>query len=129
MSNDLSPSDQRRHDLYADMAEHIADRLIKQHGMDAEQAADVGNYLADFLSDHWKGQSIYFSSDYEFRNSQRDWEIFRRFGKEKADDLAREFGLSFVRVYQINKRCQTEYRRRVQKDMFTEADPLLNSGL
>lgn len=120
--NPLSnPAEVRRHELLADMAEQAAHHLITKHGVEEEKAFDVGNALADFLAEHWKGQHVYFVSDQAYRHAERDWEIFRRMGRGNAHDLAREFGISYVRVHQIYRRCLAEYRRRTQHDLFTAA--------
>jgi Mor family transcriptional regulator len=110
----------RRHELLADMAEQIAQRLIEKHGMDEEAACDVGNSLADFLADHWHGQNIHFPKDQAFRLNGRDWEIFRRFERGNSNELAREFGVSKVRVHQIYKRCLTAYRALTQHSLFAD---------
>ena len=91
----------RRHQLLAEVAEKSAIRLIEVHGMDAEKACDIGNDLADFLSQNWRGQNIYINSDSQFHLSKRDHEIYMRMERGNAYDLAKEFGISYVRVYQI----------------------------
>lgn len=116
-----SGTDARRHELLADVAERIAQRLIEQHTIDEDTACDVGNDLADFLADHWKGQTFYLPADQTYRLNQRDWEIFRRMERGKAPDLAMEFGISKVRVHQVYKRCLTAYRALTQHSLFGEA--------
>jgi Mor family transcriptional regulator len=113
-------TDARRHELLAGLAEQVALRLIEKHEIDQETAADIGNALADFLVEHWKGQSIYMPSDQAFRLNARDWEIFRRFDRGNANELAREFEVSKVRIHQIFKRCLAEYRARTQNSLFPE---------
>jgi Mor family transcriptional regulator len=113
-----TPGEARRHELYADMAEQLAQEMIDKHGIEADRAIDIGNALADFLATHWKGQNVYMVSDREHRLSQRDWEIFRRMRRGNANDLAAEYGISYVRVHQVYRRCLAEARRRVQPDLF-----------
>lgn len=110
----------RRHELLADVAENVAQRLIEKHGLAQDIAIDVGNDLADFLAEHWRGQNIYMVGDRQFKLNHRDWEIFHRMERGNAHELAAEFGISFVRVYQIYKRCLAEARSRVQNDLFGE---------
>ena len=117
-----TPNEARRHELLADVAEQIAQRLIEQHGMAEEAAADVGNALADFLASHWKGQSIYMPGDQAFKLNERDWRIFNDFQRGNANDLARQHDISKVRVHQIYKRCITEWRARMQHDLFGAPD-------
>lgn len=108
----------RRHELLADVAEQAALRLIENHEIEEDAAADIGNAIADFLADHWKGQSIYMPGDQAFRLNARDWEIFRRFERGNSNELAKEFGVSKVRIHQIYKRCLLEYRARTQNSLF-----------
>jgi Mor family transcriptional regulator len=110
----------RRHELLADVAEQAALRLIEKHQIEEEAAGDVGNAIADFLAEHWKGQSIYMPGDQAFRLNARDWEIFRRFERGNANELAKEFGVSKVRIHQVYKRCLTEYRARIQSSLFAD---------
>lgn len=110
----------RRHELLADVAEQIALRLIAKHAVEEDAATDMGNSIADFLAEHWKGQSIYMPGDQAFRLNARDWEIFRRFERGNSNELAKEFGVSKVRIHQVYKRCLLEYRARTQNSLFSE---------
>lgn len=110
--------DARRHELLADMAEQTAKFLLEKHGINEEVAINAGNDLADFLCTHWTGQNIYFAADTQFKLSQRDLEIFKRMERGNAPDLAREYGISYVRVYQIYKRCLAALRARQQPSLF-----------
>lgn len=108
----------RRHELLADVAEHIAQRLIEKHGVE-EAAFDVGNSLADFLADHWKGQDIYMPGDQAFKPNARLGDL-SPIRARNSDELAREHGISKVRVHQIYKRCLVEYRARTQNSLFSD---------
>lgn len=124
MSNDLveTNADIRRHELLAEVAEQAAKRLIDKHKMDVEMAADIGNDMADFLAEHWKGQNVYITADAPFKASQRDREIFNRMTRGNAHELAKEYGIGYVRVYQINKRCLAIARKRNQPELFADPD-------
>ena len=127
MSIDLveTGADIRRHELFADLAEQVAKRVIEKHGLGEDAGADIGNDIADFVAEHWKGQNIYVNGDSAFKLNARDIEIFNRFGRGNAQDLAKEFGISYVRVYQIYKRCLVAARKRSQPALF--ADPVLDA--
>lgn len=101
----------RRNELFEDVAETIANQLMKELEVPKEKAVDVGNVLADFLAKHWKGQSIYIPSNWHYKNRQRDQEIYDRMAVGNAGDLASEFGISEVRVYQIYSRIREEKRQ------------------
>lgn len=121
MSNELveTNADIRRHELLADVAEQTARSLIKR-GIEEDKACDIGNELADFFSEHWNGQNIYMVADSQFKLSKRDQEIYRRMQRGNAHELAKEFGLSYVRVYQIYKRCLAVARSRRQPGLFED---------
>lgn len=122
------PADVRRHELLADVAEQTARRLIEKHTLDEAVAVDVGNAIADFLADHWKGQNVYIVGDQAYKLAERDWEIFRRMERGNAHELAKEFGISYIRVYQIHKRCLAEYRKRTQPDLFAPPAEVAETG-
>lgn len=109
-------SDARRNELFADMAEQAAKHLMAKHAFNQDMAVDVGNNLAEFVFSHWNGQSIYISSAHKI--SKRDLEIYQRMGRGKAEDIAKDYGISFVRVYQIYKRVNAAFRAKAN----TEAD-------
>lgn len=116
------PAEARRHELLADVAEQTARRLLEKHGIAEDVAFDAGNSVADFLAEHWRGQSIYIVGDQPFKLAERDWEIFRRMERGNAQELARDFGISYIRVYQIYRRCLAEMRARTQPDLFQAGD-------
>lgn len=124
MSTELAESnaDIRRHELLADVAENAAKRLIDKHGLAQELALDIGNDLADFLSDHWNGQNIYMNADAKFKLSQRDLRIFQKMKRGNAQEIAKEEGISYVRVYQVYRRCLAVARSRVQPALFEDPE-------
>lgn len=121
-------SEVRRHELLADVAETTAQRLMTKHGLSQDVACDIGNDLADFLSAHWSGQTIYMVKDEGFKLSKRDWEIYQRLRRGNAHELAREYNLSFVRVYQIHRRCLAQMRQRLQPGLFQADEAELSTG-
>lgn len=117
-------ADRRRHELLLDVAEAVAQFVIDKKLMESDPAMELGNHLADFLADHWKGQKIYMVGDRDFKLSKRDLEIYRRMERGNANELAAEYDISCVRVYQIYKRCLAEARGRRQNDLFGETEQL-----
>lgn len=117
MSPPSTNSEARRHELLSGAAESTALRLIQKHGMAPDAAADVGNALADYLVENWKGQHIYLPAEHAFKLNQRDMEIYRRLERGNAQELAQEFGISYVRVYQINRRVKAEMLKRNQPSL------------
>lgn len=115
-------ADFHRHELLSDLAETSAQHLIKKHGLDELVAADLGNAVADFLCEHWKGQSVYIPADETFKMSQRDLQIYQRMARGNAPELAREFGISTVHVYQVYRRILAAQRAKVQPGLFKEEE-------
>lgn len=122
-------ADVRRHELLADVAERVGQVLIDNHGLSDEIGVDVGNAIADFLADHWCGQIVYITADTPFKLDKRDHDIFQRMRRGNAHELAREFGISYVRVYQIYKRCLAAARKRNQPALFADPEPGLEPCL
>lgn len=114
--------DLRRHQLLQDVAERSAQFAIKHLAVEEDKAIDFGNDLADFLSEHWKGQSIYISADTRYHHTERDLEIFRRMKRGNANEIAKDLGISFVRVHQIHRRLLAELKAHLQPALFNEQD-------
>ena len=113
--------DIRRHDLFQDLAEIVAAELIKEHTVPEKKACEIGNALADFIATHWNGQMMYFTADGKYKSNKRDWEIFNKLKRGNAHELAKEYGLSFVRVYQIARRCRSQLQQRAQAKLLDES--------
>lgn len=112
MNAPQNKADARRSELLQEVAEVTGLELIKAHGIPEEKAQDVGNAIADFLADHWKGQTIYIPGAWRYKCLERDWEIHKRMARGNSNELAAEYGVSQVRIYQIYKRCQLQLRQQ-----------------
>lgn len=121
-------ADVRRHELLADVAEQAARLAMKNLNVAEDAALDFGNHMADFLSEHWKGQNVYMNADAAFKLSKRDLEIFQRMERGNAHELAKEYNLSYVRIYQIYKRCLAAARAKAQPGLFGELTDELSTG-
>lgn len=123
MSTDLAETnaDIRRHELLADLAEQSAKFALQKLaglGITEDQALELGNDLADFICTHWNGQNIYMVSDAQYKLSKRDLMIYERMQRGNAHELAKELGISYVRVYQVYKRCLAAARAKRQPQLF-----------
>lgn len=112
----------RRHELLASVAEHTAKRLIDKHGLEVELAADIGNDLADWMADYFGGQAVYFVKDAGVQLNERDRKIFEEMRRGNAHELAAKFGISYVRVYQVYRRCLEAARQARQPDLLAGLD-------
>lgn len=110
------------HQLLQDLAERAAQFAIDALKIDPDKGIDFGNNLADFLSQHWQGQSIYISADARYHHTERDLEIFRRMKRGNANEIAKDLGISFVRVHQIHRRLLAELKAQLQPTLFADAE-------
>ena len=119
----VTKSETRRVELLRDVAEVLAAELIARKVVAEEGAIDIGNSLADFLAKHWGGQQLYIPTNWIFKCDERDQQIFERMGRGKAGELAKEFGLSYIRVYQIYRRVLAEKRAMYERELAEQREP------
>lgn len=98
-------------ELLADLAAQAGELLAKE-GIPQERAADIGFRLAEHLRRNWGGQGLYMPKGSLWELAPRDLEIFTRHNGRNTAQLAREFDLSEVRIYQI---CKAVHAREVSK--------------
>jgi Mor family transcriptional regulator len=67
-------------------------------------------------------------ADAKFKMSKRDLKIFQQMERGNAHELAREHDISYVRVYQIYKRCLAAARARRQPSLFESPLAELSTG-
>lgn len=113
----------RRHELLQHVVDVIQAKLIE---LDiSEEAADlVANATADTLADSWGGQLINIPTNYRWRLSRREAEIYSdyRSGRSIAD-IARRVGLHERSVRKIIDRIRARIlaaARTNNKDLFDD---------
>lgn len=107
--------------LLADIAEQGGLKLAAR-GIDEAVAAEVAFELAEWLrKTHWSGQQVYVGKGTRYEHYQRDLEIWNKFNGTNHSQLAGEYGLTVVRIYQIIKAITDQERRRRQPDLFQGA--------
>jgi len=129
---DKSPnkSEQRRAELLASVAECCANELARNHGVAEDSAIETGNAISDFLAEYWGGSSFYIPRDFKFIASVRDLEIFERMQRGNAHELATEYGLSYVRIYQIVHKVSAQRKaQRASDDQAKKATSALSTAL
>ena len=131
MSTNLAETnaDIRRHELLADLAEQAAKFALEKLKISDDEAFEFGNHMADFVCTHWNGQNIYMVSDAQYKLSKRDLQIYERLQRGNAHELAKEFGISYVRVYQIYSRCLAAARTKRQPQLFGSPETAPKSEL
>ncbi len=105
-------------DLLVGLAQIAADVAKENLGIDEDLADEFGYYLAQEMAQQWRGANAYIPLNIEFKNSQRDYEIFKKFNGSNHNDLAREFGISKVWVYKIIKKVRKEKQDKQQPCLF-----------
>lgn len=114
----LRPEADRKYpELLADLADQVAVKLVEA-GIDLERAADIGFAVAEHVRNHWSGQSLYLAKGLHYDLSRRDLEIFERFNGRNHEQLAREYNLTVMRIYQIIKAVKAELVRKRQGSLF-----------
>ena len=98
-------------ELLADLADQTAEILIHE-GIAAERAADIGFRVAEHARRNWGGQGLYMPKGLQWALEPRDLEIFNKHNGRNTAQLAKEHGISEVRVYQI---CKAVKAREVDK--------------
>lgn len=104
----------RRGKLFQALYTEFIAFLFKDFTPEREHAIEVAQRLMSRLREAWGGQNLYISGEMQFNNIARDWQIYERSLLGNAGDLALEYGLSYVRVYQIIRRCAAEVRARAR---------------
>lgn len=89
----------------------VAKGQLQTLGAPELEAEKAGQSVASLIADYWGGSCIYIPKSLAFKRHFRDKEIFRRLCRGNANQLAQEYGISVVRIYQIYNRCSKERRR------------------
>jgi Mor family transcriptional regulator len=106
-------SGRRRAELLGDFAESIARNLVSIASLEPAHADQVAVEVVDKVAEEFGGEVFYLPQGRVEKNrSVRDVEIYRRkLAGEGADDLAREYKLSRVRIFQIVNQCREQDER------------------
>lgn len=104
-------------ELLADLADQVAIKLVEHH-IEINRAAEIGLVVAEFIRIHWGGQPIYIPSGAPNLVNDRYMQIFEKCNGRNHRALAREYGISVVRVYQIVKQVTKEMTAKRQGGLF-----------
>lgn len=91
-------------DLLHDVEQKVTEHLEK-HGLQTDIVTKIVKELMRELLVNWGGQQIYIKKTDWGRGkvSERDLEMYGRFNGRNHSDLAREYGITTQRVYEIIK--------------------------
>ncbi len=104
-------------ELLADLADQVAVKLGAM-GVDVEKAADIGWQVAEHIRAHWSGGAQYIPKGTSYDLSQRDLQIYHKFNGINHGALARQYGLTEMRIYQILKTARAAQIRKLQGNLF-----------
>lgn len=104
-------------ELLADLADQVSGQLV-QRRIEIGVAAEIGLEVAEFIRIHWGGQPIYIPSGAPNLVNDRYVQIFEKCNGRNHRALAREYGISVVRVYQIVKQVTREMMAKRQGGLF-----------
>lgn len=112
------PKDKYYPEYYADLADQIGGKLVEKLGVGLERAAAIGYEIAEYMRKHHSGGSIYLAKGERYELSLRDKEIYESCNGRNYADLARKYGRTDVRIYQIVKRVRDELIKERQGALF-----------
>lgn len=103
----------RRDALYQAVVDHL--KGILQDELTADLAEMTAISVVNFISEHWRGQTIYFPMEFRLRMAHRDLEIFQEF-TGNYDTLAKKYGCSARSIRRAVERARRiEFARRQPK--------------
>lgn len=112
------PDDKSKYpELLADLADQVAAKLVA-FGLGAEQSAEIGWGVAEHIRTHWSGQSQYIPKGQSYDLSQRDLQIASEFNGINHSALAKKYGLTDMRIYQILKAARAAALKASQNTLF-----------
>lgn len=104
-------------ELLADLADQVAGKLV-EHQIEINKAAEIGLAVAEYIRIHWGGQPIYIPLQAPNQIADRYVEIWNKCNGRNHRQIAREYGISVVRVYQIVKQVTQEMVAKRQGGLF-----------
>lgn len=106
---------------YPELLSDIADKaaaLLRDEGLPAERAYAIAFRIAEYIRTDWGGAAPYLPKGLAYQLSRRDAEIFDKFNGHNHQELAREYGLTTVRIYQIVGIMRERAFRQRQQQLF-----------
>jgi Mor family transcriptional regulator len=101
-----------------DFADKAAVFLQEDAAIDPDMARAIAWKLAEYMRREWGGRELYFPKGISWECTQRDREIFARFNGENYEQLAREEGLTVMRIRQIVNAVRAYEMAKRQQTMF-----------
>lgn len=108
-TQDDSVTARRRLNVLGEFAECIARNLVSVASLEPARADVVAVEVVGNFEREFGGESFYIPKGVEKTRSERDQQIYtEKLAGEHADDLARKYSISRVRIFQIVARCREQ---------------------
>lgn len=99
----------------------VAQMLVEKLGASADVATGLGEQAAVELSRAWGGAQVYVPQGRIAKANAMHQEIWRKkLAGDHPNQLAREYGVSVVWIYEIIRNMRALYVDSVQMDVFRE---------
>ena len=105
-------------DALAEIADAAAGVLVRDGGLDADQAAHLGYLIMREIAEIAGGSQIYVPKADSIARHERDLAIWAEYSADRHDDIARRYGLSSIYLYRLMRTLRAEHRARRQSDLF-----------
>ena len=104
--------------LLVEIADHAADVLKTEMGLEPERADYAGYLIMRRIAQSVGGASIYIPTADSIERHERDEAIWREFDGRNHFELARKYGITTVHIYRLIKRMRAEdsFRRQGNLD-------------
>lgn len=110
----VSLGSKRPHHMLCELSETLVQTLAEHGAASGERAKQIAEAAMDALANYWSGREMYIARNWRGGKVDRDQEIFARFNSGNAHALATEYGLSYVRIYQIVARIRKDMQQRAK---------------
>ncbi len=112
-------------ELLADLASTVSSIMSEMlESIPPESAQLIGEECAMRMSEHWRGQNIYFPMARSYMATQVHEKIYARFNGHNHAELAKEFGFSTVWIYKTIKRMRAIDIAKRQLDLFNSGSEI-----
>ena len=109
-------------ELLEDLALAVGEVTRTMCGVSPEKAVEVGQAVADLMTDLWGGRLIYFPKGVSRALAKRNREIYAKFNGSNHDVLATEYKMSVPWIYRLVEFMRAEELARRQHGLF-DGDP------
>lgn len=92
----------------------------RRRGLAEDDAARDAAAQAILLADYLGGAVVYLPRGDSLRKAVRDSEAYRRHNGRNTEELAREYGMTTTKFYELIAREKSRRVRRMQGRLFTE---------